>query len=91
MALLLLIIIGGFCFVLLRRQIKQHKQGIRDYLYARGATNITISTLWFDRDRDTSTYDVQYWNSQGTYCRTSCKIGTNLWSNGEIYWSDPPQ
>ena len=69
---------------------EEHKKRISGYLYARGATNITVSKVWFDMDKDTSTYDVEYTNSQGTYCRTSCKIRTGLFSSGEIYWRDPP-
>lgn len=69
---------------------KKHKRRISNYLHARGASNITVSEVWFDMDKDTSTYDVQYTNSLGIYCCTSCKIRTNLFDEGDIYWKDTP-
>jgi hypothetical protein len=79
-------------FVLVIRyfQSEGDKQRISEYLLYRGATNIIVSSVWFDMDKTTRTYDVEYTSSQGTYCRTSCKIRTGFFSNGEIYWRDPP-
>ncbi|GEM_PF-2413355 len=71
-------------------QSEGHKQRISEHLRHRGATNIVISSVWFDMDKTTRTYNVEYTNSQGAYCQTSCKIRTGFFSSGEIYWSDPP-
>lgn len=71
-------------------QSESHKQRINDHLRYRGAGNITISIIWFDMDKNTRTYNVEYTNQEGIHCRTTCKIRTGFFSDGEIYWRDPP-
>lgn len=71
-------------------QSEEHKKRIIHALQVRGATNITVSTRWFDSDKTTSTYDVTYLNQKGKSCQTVCKISTGFSSDPEIFWRDPP-
>lgn len=66
------------------------KQRINQHLVERGATDIFISKAWAPGDRDTSTYDVAFADSQGEQRQTRCKIRRFGWfRDGEIYWKDP--
>jgi hypothetical protein len=66
------------------------KRRINQHLVERGATDIFISRAWAPGDRDTSTYDVAFTDSQGEERRTRCKIRRFGWfRDGEIYWKDP--
>lgn len=67
------------------------QQKIKAYLQNKNFTNIDIEKIWFDGDRDTSTYNVAYTDEQGRRHHTSCKIRDRLWeSEIEIYWKHQP-
>lgn len=69
---------------------KRHKQRITNYLSLRGATNIVVSNRWNNYAKKyTRTYDVEYINHEGLYCRNSCKIKLSILSRGEIHWKYP--
>ena len=68
---------------------QHHKRRIEQYLSSIGATDIRISRVWFTLDRDTNTYEVEYF-LQGQPRRTFCKIHSRLLSDRDIYWKDPP-
>jgi len=55
---------------------------------SKGATDITISLVWFTHDRDTHTYNAQY-TLEGQPRLNRCKIRHWLWSDQDIYWKDP--
>jgi hypothetical protein len=86
---LILILSFAVLLVISYFQDKRTKQLISDYLRSRGATMIVISDVWFDMDKTTNTYDVEYFNSQGAYRINSCKIRTGFFGSREIYWRDP--
>ena len=88
--ILFILVIIVVSFTIRHLQTTSHKLRIREYLQARAATNIIISKVWLDLDKNTSTYDVRYTNHQGRDCLTSCKIRTGFLGSGEIYWRDPP-
>lgn len=71
-------------------QSEENKRRIIHALQLRGATNITLSARWFDGDKTTTTYDVSYTNREGYSYQTVCKIQTEIFSNNEIFWRDPP-
>ena len=67
-----------------------NKQRIHEYLSAKGATDVVISKAWFTHDRDTNTYDVEYTDRQGRYCRNRCKVRSSWFARDDaIYWRDP--
>jgi hypothetical protein len=88
-AILLLILIVIAVSVIGYFQRKRTELLISDYLCSKGATNIIISSVWFDMDKTTNTYNVEYFNARGKYCLNSCKIRIGFFGNGEIYWKDP--
>lgn len=66
------------------------KRRINQHLIERGATDIFISRAWTPGDRDTSTYDVAFTDSQGEQRRTRCQVRRVGWfGNPEIDWEDP--
>jgi len=83
-------IVAVGAFIISNSQIKEEKQSISNHLRCKGATNIAISRALFDMDKTTRTYNVEYTNSRGKHCQTSCKIQTGFFSSGRVYWEDPP-
>ncbi len=69
---------------------KGNRVNIKRDLQEENATDIEITTVWFDADRDTRTYNVAYTDEEGQHHHTSCKIRNRLWeSEIEIYWKHP--
>ncbi len=66
----------------------RNRQRIAAYLQAKGATDITVSYVWFDFDRSNLTYDVVY-TLHGQEHRNTCKTLAWLCGTGEFYWKDP--
>jgi hypothetical protein len=63
---------------------------IREYLQERGAANISVYHDWFDFDRDTITFQVQFTSPNGKKHETWCKLHPwGLFVDGQIFWSDP--
>jgi flagellar biosynthesis/type III secretory pathway M-ring protein FliF/YscJ len=54
------------------------------------ATDIVIKLDWFDFDKDTFTYDVEYRDRAGTFHRNRCKVTSHGYPADEaVYWTDP--
>ena len=53
------------------------------------ATDIKIEGDWFDFDRDTLTYDVEYTDASGKRRRNRCKVGLRVLSHQRVFWQDP--
>ena len=68
--------------------VRDDKRRIEAHLQGKGATDISISLVWFAHDRDTHTYDVRY-TLQGQPRQNGCKIRHWLWSEQDSYWKEP--
>ena len=51
--------------------------------------DITISPDWFDFDRDTFTYDVEYTDDTGRRVLNRCKVNVHLLGDQMVYWQHP--
>lgn len=67
---------------------KAARDAIEQYLIARGATDIRIKNNFFDSDRGTLTFRVEYTGLNGKAQFTTCKIQTGIFSSKQIYWSN---
>ena len=82
------IVILGVAFLVGSTISVKDKRRIQDYLSERGATEIVISKVWLNGQRNTSIYDVAYTDRQGVPCRTRCIIPYGWFGDSEIYWKD---
>jgi hypothetical protein len=51
-----------------------------------GITDFEVSTKWFDRDRDTITYDVTYTVAGGHRVRNSAKVTVGVHNKLSLFW-----
>jgi hypothetical protein len=82
------IVILGAAFLVGITISAKDKRRIHDYLSERGATDIVISKMLLNGQRNTSIYDVAYTDRQGVSCRTRCTIPYGWFGGSEIYWKD---
>ena len=82
-----IVILGAAFLVGITISVKD-KRRIHDYLSERGATDIVISKMLLNGQRNTSIYDVVYTDRQGVSCRTRCMIPYGWFGDSEIYWKD---
>ena len=82
-----IVILGAAFLVGITISVKD-KRRIHDYLSERGATDIVISKMLLNGQRNTSIYDVVYTDRQGVSCRTRCTIPYGWFGGSEIYWKD---
>jgi hypothetical protein len=64
-------------------------QRVRDYLDARGATDVEVARVWLAGGVGHAVYEVEYTDREGQNRGTRCLISSNLLGS-DIYWSDPP-
>jgi hypothetical protein len=50
------------------------------------ASNVKLSADWFDADRDTMTYDVEYTTRDGRRHSNRCKVAMHVGSDQGVYW-----
>ena len=62
------------------------KRRICDYLYEKGATDVTIAKVWFAGGKYHNVYDVTYTDCKHRHCQNRCKVQSSLFSDGPIYW-----
>ena len=67
-----------------------HKSRIRSYLESAGASDIDVSQRLFDFDQGNNTFEVNYTDRNGVPRQSTCKLSSNLFSSGEMYWTDMP-
>jgi hypothetical protein len=92
--LILVIYIGVLAlitYVLSRRRAKKDTQLIIEYLAQKGATDIVAKWDQHGGDRGNQAYDIEYTDRKGERRTTGCKVSSPLFSDGEIYWRDPPE
>ena len=78
-------------FALQYKGNKDNQHNIRQYLKKKKVADVEIEKVWFDRDRDTSTYEVRYTDQEGKRHHTTCKIRNSLfYPDHRIYWEHPP-
>ncbi len=87
---LLLLVFGGFAVAAWDR-----------YDYARAmvlgelgrlhATQTVLSANWFDADRDTVTFDVQYVTADGRRHHNRCVVPSHPAAQAAVYWERPLQ
>ena len=65
--------------------IQIHKNRIKTLLESRGATKITIAFLLLRSNRINYAYEVQFFERNGRFRRTKCKISL---IDRNIYWMD---
>ena len=82
------IVILGAAFLVGITISAKDKRRIHDYLSERGATDIVISKMLLNGQRNTSIYDVVYTDRHGVSCRTRCTIPYGWFGSSEIYWKD---
>jgi hypothetical protein len=82
------ILVLGVMTVCIRSRVDKGR--IREYLSARGATDILITKVWFPTHEYTTTYDIAYTDPRGSRRTNRCKICYSLFTlDGRIYWRDP--
>ena len=82
-----LLIIGLFFFVV---NHSDAKLTIKKYLQKKGAKDIVINREWFDFDRDTLTFSVEFIHPNGKKISARCKINHHaVFLDEEIFWSEP--
>jgi hypothetical protein len=57
----------------------------------KGATDIVVSDIWPDSDRDNTSYDVSYTDTKGVKHQTVCKAQGSFLRSQELFWRDPPE
>jgi hypothetical protein len=82
--ILIIIPILGFYFT-----SSNARNTVIDYLHERGAKNIVVFHEWFDIDRDTMTFSVEFTHPNGNKVSSRCKLRHwGLFVDGEIFWSE---
>jgi hypothetical protein len=89
--LLLFVVVIGFALAVSYWQSKGNKQRITKYLFSQGASDIVVSLNWSSRAQGSYIYNVEYADRQGVHRVTRCRVGGGWFSNGDIYWSEPPE
>lgn len=86
---IILMVIGAFVFI---TSHSASKNTVIEYLSKRGATDIVVTYKWFDFDRDTETFSVEFTHPNGKTISTKCKLRYwGMFANAELYWSKPTE
>ncbi|MEJ5310126.1 MAG: hypothetical protein WHX52_10160 [Anaerolineae bacterium] len=67
---------------------RRDKRRIYTYLHSRGATDITITKVWFGGSERHNEYDVTYTDNRQQQHQNRCMIPSGLFYDGSIYWKD---
>ena len=89
MGLIFLVIVA---FAFQQQQKESATQRILDYIQQQGGTAIELSSA-YDRDRDTMTFVVSYYDRYGGYQQTRCKVRYRNLLTGrdhDLYWTHDP-
>ena len=91
--LVVILVVGIFVvlFAIDRSRSLGNQQRISLYLQSKGASNIEVRKVSFSGDRDNYVYDVTYADRLGRPRQVRCKINSSWLSDGEIFWSTPPE
>lgn len=66
------------------------KNIITNYLQEKGAKNIVVIRDWFDSDRNTKTFSVEFIHPNGNKISTRCKLRhVGIFVDEEMFWSEP--
>ncbi|HET9634666.1 MAG TPA: hypothetical protein VFP26_01950 [Gemmatimonadaceae bacterium] len=84
------VILGGIAGFFAWERHQMCKAEIEGSLRRYHATDIKISLDWFDFDRDTYTYDVEYRDRHGKVHTNRCKVASQPFVADEsVYWLNP--
>ena len=82
-AVIILVVVG-----VAYARYKKDKRRIYTYLHSRGATDITITKVWFGGSERHNEYDVTYTDIRHQRQQNRCMIPSGLFYDGSIYWKD---